>query len=431
MIVKRLSEFLNSRVSHVTRGKAGVVNGDLFGLELEMEGRGVANIPVQPGWSPHEDGSLRRNHGQAIEWVFYNPCDLEESYNRVDNLFSSLKEVKAKIVTSNRTSTHVHFNMSDKQVYQVVNLFLLYAILEDVLTKYCGEDRCGNLFCLNIRDADEIVRIFTKAIFHNESFEEIGNGLRYAGLNLASLNKFKTVEFRTMRGLDNSEDVKTWLSIIDDLCQFACYGMKAPSDLVEDVSILGPKGFVERVFSKTNSELLLKEWNGADLHLSLYDGIRIIQPLAYRVSEGYKDVKLLGKDFWAQEAKKVKAKKIPVRKGVWLDRPGNAGEAGVINLNNAFVNEFLRDREQINVDVNEPLLINRVNAHPPAPRPHIGGIQGFLREEEERIRALRVEEAERALAVWGEQDPVPDEFDEPEDFDINDGEEELDHDDEV
>lgn len=305
-----ITNFLDADVSNIVGGIRRV-SGDLLGLELEHEGRnlrkadGTVDRPVMAAWSVHNDGSLRNNHGDAIEWVFKKPYDLEKSLTAVDILFKFLDENKAKIVCSNRTSTHVHFNMSDKAVYQVLNTFFLFTIFEDILDTYCGEDRRGNLFCLSSRMAEGNFRLLYKSVTKFQHFAEFGEGVRYSSFNLSSLNKFGTVEFRAMRGLSNADDVKAWVSIIHKLCTFACYELYNPVDLLVDVSRETPVGMLRKVFGE-HAQLLIDKVGEQFVDQSVYEGVRLIQPLVYEVGNSFKGVKFRGPDFWAglKKAKK-------------------------------------------------------------------------------------------------------------------------------
>lgn len=299
----RLQDFLNSPIAGVSKMARAPKQGDLFGIELECEGRNVAWDGSDPNlvkdWAPHADGSLRNNHGQSCEWVFNGPVKYETSLKRIDVLFKYFEKREAKLVTSNRTSTHVHFNMGDKNAYQLVNMFILFTLLEDLLDRYCGEDRRGNLFCLSSRHAEEQVQWITDAVFKNFNFGVFRENFRYCSLNLAAINKFGTVEFRGMRGLDTQEDVVAWLNILNEFCEYACYTMKNPVDLIEAISVKTPLGFVKEVFSKDNFMLLTKGIDEHEINASIYEGLRLVQMLCYRVGTEFDQVRLRGRDFWA------------------------------------------------------------------------------------------------------------------------------------
>lgn len=299
----KLQDFLNAPITQVSKLQRAPKQGDLYGVELECEGRHVdwdgSDPNLVKSWAPHADGSLRNNHGDSCEWVFNGPVKLKAAIERIGTLFKYFDKRKAKLVCSNRTSLHVHFNMGDKHTYQLVNLFILFTILEDLLDRYCGEDRRGNLFCLSSRHAEEQVQMVQDACFRHQNFNSLREEFRYCSLNLASIHKFGTVEFRAMRGLDNKEDIITWLNIIDEFCQYACYTMKNPVDLVEMISAKTPLGFVKEVFSKGNVALLTEDLGEYEINASVYEGLRLVQMLCYRIGTEFDQVRLRGRDFWA------------------------------------------------------------------------------------------------------------------------------------
>lgn len=300
-----LHEFLNMNVMDVTRQGGRPMPGDLFGVELELEGKHVVAVPLENrgDWVPHKDGSLRANHGDCIEWVFGRPLGLDKAKSAVDDLFVGLDKAKAKIVTSNRTSTHVHVNMSDKSAYQVVNLFLLFTVLEDILDSYCGADRNGNLFCLSTRLAEYNLDVFNRSCFEYYNFYEFSEDMRYSSLNMSSLNKFGSVEFRGMRGLDNARDVKDWLDILNELTQFACYKMGNPfEDLILGVSVKTPIGFLREVFSQKCLDALIKDRTGDEINASIFEGLRLIQMTASKFYQDWDKVIKREPDFWAKVA---------------------------------------------------------------------------------------------------------------------------------
>lgn len=282
--VSRGVQFLNSTVSEVTgRPKK---EGFLFGIELEIEGQGVGmdGIPSK-NWHRKAEGSLR---GESIEYVFQSPCDYNTSVERVNNLFRTFKKHNVRLNNSYRTSTHVHMNFLDKPMKNVINFFILHTIFEEVLAAYCGETRLGNLFCISARDNEDLVNMLERAV-QGGNLMEFGENIRYCAANIAALNQFGSIEIRTMRGADSAEEVVEWLTILNTLYEYACSkDCPAPWQLCEHLSMDGPEGFLQRVFGRVNSDKLLNKWPVIrDLRQSLYDGVRLIQMLAYGLEEDW------------------------------------------------------------------------------------------------------------------------------------------------
>jgi hypothetical protein len=279
-----ITKFLNSEVSYFVGGGRTPKKGELFGVELELEGSGLSVPMTCSGWGQHADGSLR---GDSIEWIFSSPCTYDAAVKRVTRLYEALVKRKVTFKNSYRTSTHVHLNYSDKYGFQVVNLFIIFTVLEDLLSRWCGEIRGGNLFCLRSRDAEHIVTVMERSVFTYQNFFEFNNDLRYAGLNLSALNKFGSVEVRTMQGCDSAKQVNQWLEILNELYQWSLHNRSAPSDVIEQVSFLGPRGFIFNVFSKEVGERLIGNLTDQELYNSLYEGVRLIQMFAYTLTKDW------------------------------------------------------------------------------------------------------------------------------------------------
>lgn len=295
-----IAKFLSATVSEVTgRRRAGF----LYGVELEQEGPNVNNVQAPPGWAPHNDGSLRPTHGGAIEWVFSSPVTLGTAEKRIDVLFNAMEAAGARCVESNRTSTHVHMNFADKQIYQVVNFVVAFAVFEDILGRYCGDERNGNLFCLPLRRAENILETLDTAIRRWQNFNDFGDRMKYAGLNLATLNNYGSLEVRLMRGLGNAADVKTWLYMMSDLYHFSCEQMFDPTTFIADVSYLGPEALLRRVWRPELAELLLASIPADELYSSVYGGLRAVQMLAYNIAPAMAKVKKAVPDFWDEQVK--------------------------------------------------------------------------------------------------------------------------------
>lgn len=320
-----LVAFLNdsvSKCSGIRGGRKALTQGDKWGVELEMEGRGVGfeeGEDVPRGWRADADGSLRNNHGESVEWVSDKPYELAEVKTSVTKLFDMFDNREAKIVPSNRTSTHVHFNMADKQNFQVVSLFIVYTVFEDILGRWCGDERNGNCFALPVRHASDYLNVFRRSVFDFGNWLEFTPELRYAGLNLSALNKFGSVEFRSMRGASNPEEVLQWLDILNELVIYSLEKFPGPDKFFSDLSVHGCREMTKIVFPQTYP-ILVNNVSQRELEESLYEGLRLVQMLAFRFEEAWEGIKRAPKDFWKEEAKKLKGVN-----NVWNGVPGEEG----------------------------------------------------------------------------------------------------------
>ena len=275
--------FLNTKVS-VNCGVQEVA-GKKFGLELELEGKGVRlqDVAVR-GWLRHNDNSLR---GEAIEYITAGAKPLEGCEISVKELFKKFKENGVKFKDSIRTSTHVHLNFSDKTAKQAINFYSLFTLLEEVLQYYSGEDRRGNLFCISSREAEGVVGSLAKDISGGSFRTFAGDRYKYAACNLSTLYKFGTIEVRTMRGANTAEQVNDWLHILSDMYDYAVDRMISPAGLVVRLSELGAEGLMREIFTGKSYKELLSTFPAHTLHHSLMEGARLIQVFAYEFDDAF------------------------------------------------------------------------------------------------------------------------------------------------
>lgn len=262
------------------------VDGKLFGIELELEGRnvGLQDIATK-GWERHQDGSLR---GESIEYTTAGAKTLDESKKLVSDLFTKFQKNKVIFNNSIRTSTHVHLNFSDKPIKQCINFFSLFTLFEEILGYYSGEDRKGNLFCVSTREAEGIVGVLASDLAKGQLSKFAGDRYKYAACNLSTIYKFGTVEVRTMRGATSAEQVNKWLDILGDMYEYSIEKMKSPAGLIRDLSFLGADGLMKQIFSPQNyAELLTTFPKIRSIHDSLMEGARILQVFAYEFDDDF------------------------------------------------------------------------------------------------------------------------------------------------
>lgn len=201
-----------------------------FGIEIEMEpkeqGRDYwgGDFPYSY-WGFKPDGSLRNNGREMVSSIL-TPETLGAAFKEIRenvkwNLLSS---------TSPRTSIHVHLNFNNRPYMEVITFYSLYVLLEDILTKYCGHSREGNIFAIE-SSKGMYVHNFLKRNISTQEIRGIDNAYRYSAINMASLSRFGTVEMRSMRGLTNPDDILDWTNILLELREF-CRN-KTPADIAK------------------------------------------------------------------------------------------------------------------------------------------------------------------------------------------------------
>lgn len=201
----------------------------LLGVEIECEGANL-QIPSEQFWNTEADGSLRgRFPSESAEYVLKGPQSVEFTKKALIHLNEIQKDAQLKF--SFRTSVHVHCNMQDATEDQILNTMYTYFLIENTLLRYCGDVRIGNRFCLRLGDAEELLVYIKHFIIHGfDGLRQIDeNRVRYAALNMASLRKYGSLEFRGMRGTMDPEVLFPWIDAIANLKKYAM----SKKDIVE------------------------------------------------------------------------------------------------------------------------------------------------------------------------------------------------------
>ena len=242
-----------------------------IGIEVEIEGENLPMNLVGADWRMEHDGSLR---DEAMEYVFNGPVDLRETYKRLDQLDKAFKRRGSVIYDTGRAGVHVHVNVQPMTVKEVGCFITLYYIFENILLDFCGEDRVGNLFCLRTCDAEGAIPLIIKA-FNNNKLQGLGtDDIRYAAMNLNSLPKYGSVEFRAMRSTGDMSLIKKWVRYLLALKKYSLQ-YEDPRAVVESMSGISPEVMFKEVFGN-KSDLVYNEED-------MYEGVRYAQDFAYGV----------------------------------------------------------------------------------------------------------------------------------------------------
>lgn len=242
-----------------------------IGIEIEMEGDGL--VVHSPSWAEHADGSLR---GSSLEYVLKKPVNRDKVSAVLKELEASWKDYGSRLHPSERCGVHVHLNCQKKTLKEVAILMAVYYIFEEPMLKFCGDDRDGNFFCLPARDAEfQLHEIYDMMVNQQLTVTQKDQHYRYAALNITSLAKFGSLEFRPLKATKTLAPVLDWVNIIlainDSAAKF-----ESTRAVVESCSAAGSERFLKQVFGTYAGLLNCKGINGMIL-----DGVRRVQEFAY------------------------------------------------------------------------------------------------------------------------------------------------------
>lgn len=237
-----------------------------YALEIEVEGRSLPHVDNRY-WVTTQDGSLR---GEAQEYVSNGPQLKANIPAAIDNLLKHFEDNGSVLDMSYRTSVHVHMNILNLTLEELITLVYLYYVYEELLVKFCGEGRVGNRFSLRLRDAEGILDNVLHAFKDNagvlryhagsrQRAEVYGNEVRYSALNLAAIPKFGSLEFRSMRGTTDKDVLLMWVDLLDCLKQ-AALRFKTAKAIKHYMDNVGVTKLSEEVFGERLNFIAFENW---------------------------------------------------------------------------------------------------------------------------------------------------------------------------
>lgn len=253
---------------------------DLFGIELELEGRGIRTdaAKIRTLWDIHNDGSLRRRDAadDALEYVLRKPLPKTETLTAIQLLFQFLTKPDVRVYDSYRTSTHVHVNFLNDTMITLYNFITLAILTDELLVSLNGEHRVGNNFCLRFIDAPAVIDQMVKSIKVHGTINDVGRDNRYGSVNLCSLFKFGSIEFRSLECTTDFERLDHWVSTLQAL-KDAARTYDNPMSIIQEYSMMGDDQFLYKVLGGR----ALKYLRVGDYKGMMRRGMRLAQDFAY------------------------------------------------------------------------------------------------------------------------------------------------------
>lgn len=223
-----------------------------FGVEIELEGRGLLQCPSVNGWVKERDGSLSQG---GIEFVLRRPLDRDGVNNSLDDLYNMLRE-HTLIQDRQRAGVHVHLNCQQRTLNEIFTMITAYLLLEDILMEWCGEMRKGNHFCFSAENAEALILNLRNAVINRNITLLNTDQIRYASLNVQSLFRYGSLEFRGMRSTSEAQPIKDWVGIIDELTEKALE-FSNPQELIEAASGYGEDRFLDILLPSYKKEMMM------------------------------------------------------------------------------------------------------------------------------------------------------------------------------
>ena len=220
-----------------------------LGVEIECEGKNLNPIDTDT-WRTERDGSLRGEYPHcSSEYVMRQPVTALRLTKAIDELISH--QAKATLEFSFRTSVHVHVNVQEYTVDEMLAFLYACLLLEEPLMNFCGETRKGNRFCLRVKDAEG----YDKTL--NSLFERgwrtvrdlNGDNIRYSAINIHALKKYGSIEFRGMRGNMDRDVLIPWCNTLLNIRNTATK-LGSPVAVYNEFIKKGNREFAEQMLGK-------------------------------------------------------------------------------------------------------------------------------------------------------------------------------------
>lgn len=245
------------------------------GIEIEQE-YGSNSIfrsitPVtddSPYWQHKHDGSLREIGVEFVSGILF-PGDVDAALEEVMPLVS-------KGTFSWRTAIHVHIDVRDLSEEQLTKVCELYSVIEPLIFEWEGNNRNESRFCVPWYACPAAVKKMLSVVNNNNNdvyvvqnaFEKFG---KYSALNLTSIPRFGTLEFRHMQTTDNIDKIRKYINLCLRI-------VEAGSNLIDagyELSRAGAENFIREVF---NGDINFLE--GGQIHFdSAWRGIDVVNSI--------------------------------------------------------------------------------------------------------------------------------------------------------
>lgn len=256
---------------HLSRNRR--TDGDV-GIEIEVEGRRLPH--TEKYWRMEKDGSLRGP--ENMEYVLAQPMSLKDAKKALKYLSVCYNKDKTEVHDTVRAGVHVHVNVQTLNAIELYNFITLYLILEELLVKFCGDFRQGNLFCLRSSDAGYLIDELKKAARTKEFRRLFSDDLRYSSMNVKALGNYGSLEFRAMRGTRDLDLIYTWAEVLVGLRE-AAKEYETPCHIIRSFSEGEADNFLHRCLGEKAE--LFTQYEG--YRQMIVSGMRRAQDVAYAV----------------------------------------------------------------------------------------------------------------------------------------------------
>lgn len=183
----------------------------LIGIEVEAENFGGFNLAsyaqqneIECVWQQKQEGSLRN---RGIEFVTHpiNGLAISHALTLLDTM-----NVAGKLQYTDLAGLHIHLNVRDFSIPQLLNLVMLYMVFEDSLYRVSG-GRQQSIYCIPARSCYSGLPSLFRT---NNLAYAVGKANKYMGFNYLTIPTLGTIEFRHSRGTKDVSYILHWINTL-------------------------------------------------------------------------------------------------------------------------------------------------------------------------------------------------------------------------
>ena len=263
-------------VTKVTRAESDLwlLPSQLVALEVEVENcrfgpkEKEKREPLLDFWTIENDGSLRNSGVELVSGPQYG-MDLLEAISALET------GLPPQVIWSLRTSVHVHLDVREWNMDQLLAMIYMYIVLEYVLFSMSPNRRnnqyCVPWFCSGATEVALVLHTLRKRGSLRDLNDALSTLYRYSACNLKAIQKFATVEFRHMHGTNNAMELVNWVNVLMGLIK---------------VGNTCPSSYVLTCLSTTQTTLILLK----HIYGPYYKLLSETEDYAYNLNQGFKSL---------------------------------------------------------------------------------------------------------------------------------------------
>jgi hypothetical protein len=209
----------------------------------------------------------------GVEYVLKKPLKGKALEEAVNNLCDKLDVEKF----TQRCSTHIHLDVRDMNLTQIMNLVTVYVCFERIILSLVQEERVGNLFCLPVYDSLAVEDILIEVAKGTKDIYKLPlEGWKYCSINLASIGRLGSLEFRSLHGTKDPDEILRWIGVHQKLYAYAMTEGLTPDQIIMNTSVKGGATFFKEVMGEMS-----EHFEGLDLNNLVELGMRNAQYFAF------------------------------------------------------------------------------------------------------------------------------------------------------